>query len=334
MLSPLPMRRVENIRAYVRAVRGATVEQQRKLVSEAATAVGAPLTIYEESDGTVVDALIRATRGDELVILPRLHVLAPAKKEGGKRPLVMFTTRLQSLVRRAAYILDADSKISSNDEKWDDLVEWTGNLVAKGGRVLTRKKAQEMAAKSAARAEPGVVERWSAPHMEKHRDQLGSVWRDTARHKTAEAVWNSLPPEMREEFGSLRTFRNVLGPRRPGDPRAGGRPPKGGVRRPKLGDPPVRRVKKPGKVYFIQAGEGGPIKIGFATSVKGRLSAMQTGHAQRLSVLATIDGDMSDEKRMHARFLSLRMEGEWFRFDGRLKTYVERLIRNAAKAGN
>jgi hypothetical protein len=39
----------------------------------------------------------------------------------------------------------------------------------------------------------------------------------------------------------------------------------------------------------------------------------------------TIPGDAATEGTLHQRFAKLRVRGEWFRYEGALKEYVERL---------
>jgi hypothetical protein len=58
------------------------------------------------------------------------------------------------------------------------------------------------------------------------------------------------------------------------------------------------------KVYFIQAGVGGPIKIGEADSPEDRLRALQTAHHEQLTLLATVDG--VDESDMHGSLRLIR----------------------------
>jgi len=67
-------------------------------------------------------------------------------------------------------------------------------------------------------------------------------------------------------------------------------------------------------VYFIQAGEDGPIKIGFtrSKSVEKRLSDLQHGNAETLVVLASIEGSLIDEKNLHIKFSQFHIRGEWF----------------------
>ena len=66
-------------------------------------------------------------------------------------------------------------------------------------------------------------------------------------------------------------------------------------------------------IYFIQAGEGGPIKVGF-TSMKPerRISHIQTGCPWPIKVIGLIEGDAADEKRIHKQLAPYKTKGEWF----------------------
>lgn len=78
-----------------------------------------------------------------------------------------------------------------------------------------------------------------------------------------------------------------------------------------------------GFVYFVQAGVGGPVKIGWSQDVPRRMAELQTGNAHRLALLGTIRGRMERESAVHARFTHLRMEGEWFRDAPELRDYIK-----------
>jgi hypothetical protein len=65
-------------------------------------------------------------------------------------------------------------------------------------------------------------------------------------------------------------------------------------------------------VYFVQAGEDGPVKIGFATDVASRLNAMRTSNPEELRLVACFIGTYEDERAMHALFAKYRKRGEWF----------------------
>lgn len=68
-----------------------------------------------------------------------------------------------------------------------------------------------------------------------------------------------------------------------------------------------------GFVYFIQAGDAGPIKIGFSSKVDIRIDALQKANAEKLNLLATISGTLIMEAELHQRFAEHRIRGEWFR---------------------
>lgn len=66
-------------------------------------------------------------------------------------------------------------------------------------------------------------------------------------------------------------------------------------------------------VYFVQAGEGGPIKIGVACNVEKRIGKMRVDNAAKLTLLGVIDGGRAEEKSLHNRFGDAWIRGEWFR---------------------
>jgi hypothetical protein len=66
-------------------------------------------------------------------------------------------------------------------------------------------------------------------------------------------------------------------------------------------------------IYFIQAGEGGPIKIGYSRDALKRIANLQAASPVLLSALAIIPGEIRDEFALHRRLQSERLHGEWFR---------------------
>lgn len=80
----------------------------------------------------------------------------------------------------------------------------------------------------------------------------------------------------------------------------------------------------PGEVYFIQAGDGGPVKIGHTlkTTVRRRLETLQTAHHLELRLLLAVTGSVVDEQRLHRDFAALRIRGEWFRFEEPLVSFI------------
>ena len=77
-------------------------------------------------------------------------------------------------------------------------------------------------------------------------------------------------------------------------------------------------------VYFIQAGEGGPVKIGCAANVKKRIKELQCGCPEVIKLLREVEGNRSEEAWFHARFAKFRVRknGEWFRFHEDMMTEV------------
>jgi hypothetical protein len=65
-------------------------------------------------------------------------------------------------------------------------------------------------------------------------------------------------------------------------------------------------------LYVVRRGENGPIKVGITRQLKGRLSQLQNGNAEKLQVLRVFT--MKDvEKAVHADLeRQSRLEGEWF----------------------
>lgn len=77
-------------------------------------------------------------------------------------------------------------------------------------------------------------------------------------------------------------------------------------------------------VYFVKAAEEGSlVKIGTTTNLGLRLKALQAYEKERLRVIGTIDGDRSTESFIHGVFAQYREAGEWFRYEGDLKRYLE-----------
>lgn len=76
-------------------------------------------------------------------------------------------------------------------------------------------------------------------------------------------------------------------------------------------------------VYFIQAGDGGPIKIGVARNVRQRLRLLQVGNAHRLTLLGVHPGGVNQERRLHRLFGDARISGEWFEPTAELLEFVQ-----------
>jgi|JI7StandDraft_1071085.scaffolds.fasta_scaffold207381_2 hypothetical protein len=66
-------------------------------------------------------------------------------------------------------------------------------------------------------------------------------------------------------------------------------------------------------IYLVENAATGTCKIGYSKDPLKRLSGLRTNTADRLELIAEINGEQSDERDLHARFFSYRMRGEWFK---------------------
>ena len=80
----------------------------------------------------------------------------------------------------------------------------------------------------------------------------------------------------------------------------------------------------PTVIYFIA--RSGFVKIGITNNLKGRMSSLQTAAPEPISLLFTLDGGASDEKRFHKQFAQYRETGEWFRLEGDLLDFCQRRV--------
>lgn len=78
-------------------------------------------------------------------------------------------------------------------------------------------------------------------------------------------------------------------------------------------------------VYFVRAGNKGPVKIGTSAVLSKRLSALRHPLIDNLKLLATVDGGRGKERELHKRFKRYHLKGEWFKFEGELAKFVAKL---------
>jgi hypothetical protein len=89
------------------------------------------------------------------------------------------------------------------------------------GRELPRDRAVAMA-KAKAKLHPGVKAHWHSPKMKHALKRWQQHWRDP-EFSSARAAFEAMDADVQEEIGSLSTANKIFGPRKPGDPSAGGR---------------------------------------------------------------------------------------------------------------
>jgi hypothetical protein len=78
-------------------------------------------------------------------------------------------------------------------------------------------------------------------------------------------------------------------------------------------------------VYFIQAGKGGPVKIGSAINVHSRLRTLQCAHYEKLAIIKVIPGKAKRERQIHKDLSAFKIRGEWFEFARDVEEYIGRL---------
>lgn len=84
----------------------------------------------------------------------------------------------------------------------------------------------------------------------------------------------------------------------------------------------------PGFVYFIQAHDNGPIKIGFAIDIKQRLKALQTASFVPLRLVGFVSGSYDLERQNLARFATHKLIGEWHLAVDELIAFIRDEIRD------
>jgi len=80
-------------------------------------------------------------------------------------------------------------------------------------------------------------------------------------------------------------------------------------------------------IYFIQAVSGGPIKIGHTNKQQcgHRLTGLQVGNPEMLSLLFSYHGCERSEAALHARFDYAHLRGEWFHPVPELLDHIDRM---------
>lgn len=81
------------------------------------------------------------------------------------------------------------------------------------------------------------------------------------------------------------------------------------------------------KVYFLLSADKRSVKIGVSKQLDLRLSSLRIGSDGHLKLLAAVAGTRKDERLLHAKFIDYHKRGEWFRYEGELKKYIDGLPR-------
>lgn len=88
---------------------------------------------------------------------------------------------------------------------------------------------------------------------------------------------------------------------------------------------PKRIRKTQGFVYFMRINGRGHVKIGFTVDVIKRFSGHQTSMPGTPVLMGAMHGTAATEKKLHEKYADLHVKGEWYKYTGALKAFVEAL---------
>jgi hypothetical protein len=77
------------------------------------------------------------------------------------------------------------------------------------------------------------------------------------------------------------------------------------------------------KIYFAQLGDDGPIKVGVSDNVPARIRHLGKEWKIPIKLLAEVEGDVQDERAIHAYLARSRLHGEWFKSTKRVLKTVD-----------
>lgn len=75
-------------------------------------------------------------------------------------------------------------------------------------------------------------------------------------------------------------------------------------------------------VYFIRAGDNGPVKIGTSEDADRRLRNLQMSHWSELRLIRQIPGSFIEERWLHWYFAINHLRSEWFVYCPQMLTIV------------
>jgi hypothetical protein len=96
--------------------------------------------------------------------------------------------------------------------------------------------------------------------------------------------------------------------------------------------PPEPPRPQPVVYYLERIDRPGQIKIGTTGDLRKRLQDIGS-RGRTVTLLATEPGGVAIERKRHAQFAEMRLDGEWFSAAGPLTRYVEHLARAVAATG-
>lgn len=207
------------IRGYISPTPGLSIEMQRRMAADAQCKV-----VYEfgklDTGGMLPrDRWMSSLRRGDIAWLPAVRCLVFPKngRPKGYRPVPDMCRALNLMLATGVIIVDVRARITSEDpETWANHVYSEVQRIAAG---LRPEHVRQRAYKAAEAVRlPGIKARWHAPAMTEQLERQRVIWSGAGN---LQRVVKQLDPELRG--CSSRTLYDILGPRRPDDPGAGGR---------------------------------------------------------------------------------------------------------------
>lgn len=202
----------ENIRAWLRPVPGLPMAEQVAMAAR----IGAG-AVYDAATPRERDLYTASLRPGDTAYLPRLDcIMLPAEHRGRTRPTADFAGALAALLATGATVVDGVSGVTSRDGKrWANQVSLASQRLASAPR--SRKHMQAIGRKGGETTRAAsAAAKWGGEALARQRE----IW-CSAVYPNAKAARAALHPDLRG-YGPT-TLYSLLGPRRPGDPSAGGR---------------------------------------------------------------------------------------------------------------
>ena len=78
-------------------------------------------------------------------------------------------------------------------------------------------------------------------------------------------------------------------------------------------------------VYFIRAGDNGPIKIGSSHNPRERLGVLQVGNHEELKLIETVPGGVNLERKVQEDLKAFKRGHEWFNPTDEVLNYIEEI---------
>lgn len=212
-----------------RAISGLPVEDQQEVCRRAVRSLGLKISAEYNADEDE-SALAEWRRGlkssKDVAVVASLSCIPDWRAKKAKPGPVLSEVLLDFATRtpEPMMLIDVLAETSSSETEWHAHARKVLDALALGARKRPRKKYQSMSRLSRA---PGVrrlpAEAQFAALPQRAQDNIARVWRDPKLRPAQKAV-DAMPEDVRRDvITSVSVAYRVLGERRPGDIRAGGR---------------------------------------------------------------------------------------------------------------